>query len=238
MGLFSKKPKSARKVDPADFLAVRAELLEVRARLESSDQAKAIVEARLAALDATTTAIATGRLGGEDLRARLGDVEGQLLAVSAASSVALTTAESAAHKANAASTLAATIQQTPVEPAPLDAAVLESIEAVAAQVAQLAERVATTDTSTRQAVDLVNTLQQRLTSISTELANQVLELSTDIDGLGAHREDAAKGAVSDTVIASLTTAQVRLAAEQARYEIAFRQDLATLAEQVRRNPKG
>ena len=66
----------------------------------------------------------------------------------------------------------------------------------------------------------------------------MLELSTDIDGLGEHQEDAAKGAVSDTVIASLKTAQVRLAAEQARYEIAFRQDLATLAEQVRRNPKG
>lgn len=242
MGLFSKKSKPARKVNPADFLALRDELLEVRTRLETSEQTKAIVEARLAALDATTTAIATGRLGGEDLRVRIDEVEGQLLAVSAASSVALTTAESAAKTASAASELAATSNQAPAETAPLDPSVLDSIGALTTQVAQLAERTATTDTSTRQAVDLVNTLQQRLTSISTELANQVLELSTDIDGLGARQHDVANstgsGTVSDTVIESLKTAQVRLAAEQARYEIAFRQDLANLAEHVRRSPKG
>ena len=96
MALFSKKPKPTatealdaataapqspalaaqparlpRKVNPAEFLALRNELLDVRARLEASEQAKAIVEARLAALDATTTAIATGRLGGDDSARRL-----------------------------------------------------------------------------------------------------------------------------------------------------------------------
>ncbi|MEI7547814.1 MAG: hypothetical protein WCK21_07125, partial [Actinomycetota bacterium] len=71
-----------KKVDPADFFAVRAELGDVRARLEASEQAKAIVEARLAALDATTTAIASNRLGGEDLRTRVNELEGQLHGVS------------------------------------------------------------------------------------------------------------------------------------------------------------
>jgi hypothetical protein len=40
--------------------------------------------------------------------------------------------------------------------------------------------------------------------------------------------------VSDEVVAALRSGQVKLANEQARYEIAFRQDLATLAESLRR----
>ena len=48
----------------------------------------------------------------------------------------------------------------------------------------------------------------------------------------------AKSSVADDVIDDLKSAQVKLAAEQARYEIAFREDLAALAEQVRRGPTG
>ena len=40
--------------------------------------------------------------------------------------------------------------------------------------------------------------------------------------------------VADDVLTGLKDGQVRLANEQARYEIAFRQDLATLAEQIKR----
>jgi hypothetical protein len=38
------------------------------------------------------------------------------------------------------------------------------------------------------------------------------------------------------VIDELRDGQVRLANEQARYQIAFREDLARLAEQLRRSP--
>ena len=50
----SKPPKQNRKatVDPADFLALRRELIDMRARLDESEQARAIVEARLSSLDA------------------------------------------------------------------------------------------------------------------------------------------------------------------------------------------
>ncbi|HEY5663454.1 MAG TPA: hypothetical protein VIS05_05400 [Ilumatobacter sp.] len=69
-------------------------------------------------------------------------------------------------------------------------------------------------------------LDARITSVSTELANQIAELSSDLDGVG------------DADIAGLTEqlhdAQVKLAAEQARYQIAFRQDLAQLADQLKR----
>ena len=57
-------------------------------------------------------------------------------------------------------------------------------------------------------------LDDRVTSVSTELANQVSEIGNDIEPIQAGAE--------------------RLAAEQARYQIQFRQDLAELAERLRR----
>ncbi len=68
-----------RRGDIADPL--RAEVDELRSRLEATEAAKALVEARLAALDATTTHIASNRLGGDDLRARINDLEGQVQGV-------------------------------------------------------------------------------------------------------------------------------------------------------------
>lgn len=62
--------------------------------------------------------------------------------------------------------------------------------------------------------DRVALLDARVTSVSTELANQVTELGNDIEPIQAGAE--------------------RLAAEQARYQIQFRQDLAELAERLRR----
>ncbi|HAP75103.1 MAG TPA: hypothetical protein DCR14_03385, partial [Acidimicrobiaceae bacterium] len=66
--------------------------------------------------------------------------------------------------------------------------------------------------------------------------NQISELGRDIDGLADQPAAAGGPAISDELIDNLRNAQVKLANEQARYEIAFRQDLAALAEQVlRRN---
>jgi hypothetical protein len=110
-------------------------------------------------------------------------------------------------------------------------------EGLAAQMGQLAERVAITDTTARQAADHVAALEQRVDSVGTELANQLSELGRDIDGLAQHVGDAASGAISDEVLGALRSGQIKLANEQARYEIAFREDLAALAEHVRRNPK-
>jgi len=412
-------------VDPADFLALRSEMTDLRARLDASEQTKALVETRLAALDATTTAISTQQpTGGDDLRSKVTELQAQLEAVAETATAAHANAENAAAKATAAATVATNAANNPsvAEPtaaptgtdpelvARIDAlaAQLESVsagsagssgsspdptishrlealsakvdagpapdpgllarldqlsaridsapdaarvgdlearlgelaakadqpveaaaplvsagpdddtiaridalaervgaidsfgsqlaqlnarvsaqaefgaqlgslrdriselsnetedrraaalaatgdadlrdrvnsiadrissnEGIAAQIAQLAERVAANDTTTRQATQQVAAIEQRLNSVSTELANQVSELGRDIDGLAAHSNEVASGSLSEEVIDGLKTSQVKLAAEQARYEIAFRQDLAALAEQVRRKP--
>lgn len=103
------------------------------------------------------------------------------------------------------------------------------------QLQQLSERIAVSDDESRAVREYVNTLEQRMSSISVELANQIGELGRDIDALGPiSPEAAAASGLSDEVIEALRTGQVRLANEQARYEIAFRQDLAMLAEQLRK----
>lgn len=73
----------------------------------------------------------------------------------------------------------------------------------------------------------IDTLDARITAISTELANQITELSADIDGVDGQPP-------AESVVTELRDAQVRLAGEQARYQIAFRQDLADLADRLRR----
>lgn len=79
----------------------------------------------------------------------------------------------------------------------------------------------------------IATLHLRLQSVSTELANQLSELGHDIDALAAEQHTGGS-AVDGEAIEALRAGQVRLANEQARYEIAFRADLAELAERVRR----
>ena len=67
-----------------------------------------------------------------------------------------------------------------------------------------------------------------MTSIATELANQITELSGDVEAIAKEHPPV------DDVVTEVRDAQVRLANEQARYQIAFRQDLADLAERLRR----
>jgi hypothetical protein len=69
----------------------------------------------------------------------------------------------------------------------------------------------------------------RITSISTELANQIDELSGEIDAVSGG------GPPADEVVEELRNAQTRLANEQARYQIAFRHDLAHLADRLKRS---
>lgn len=110
---------------------------------------------------------------------------------------------------------------TPIAPPPLDpppraepAVTQAEIDLIRARVQRLSDRIDQVDA--------------RITSISTELANQISELSGDVEALGGS-QPAAEG-----VVAEIRDAQVRLANEQARYQIAFRQDLADLAERLKR----
>ncbi len=80
-------------------------------------------------------------------------------------------------------------------------------------------------------VEQIGALDSRITSVSTELANQLNELGNDIESL--HNRPSGEP-VGDEVLDGLRDSQERLANEQARYQIAFREDLAKLAEQLRR----
>ncbi len=364
-------PKRGKKfsIDPVDFLNLRADLRFMRARLEAAEEAKAIVESRLAALDATTTALAADRTGADtaDLRSKLGDLELQLTSVAADARREPTPSPDAGLVARL-DELTAKVDQVGLLPDPsgrlseLEARITEVAEAKAApmpppvlvapgpdpetaerlevlsrqigaidelagriaaveplaervaavdafagqlsqlnarvsaqaefgvqlsslrdritelqtqvteqralaseaasddvndrvnaladrmaatdgllnQLGQLAERVSANDVAVRQTTDQVSALEERLNSVSTELANQVRELGTDIDGLAAQAaqaEDDGEDASSEAFAESLRESQVKLAKEQARYEIAFREDLASLAEQLRRGVK-
>lgn len=73
-------------------------------------------------------------------------------------------------------------------------------------------------------------LDGRVTSVATELANQLGELGNDIESLSKRPP----GSVDEELVDGLRDTQTRLANEQARYQIAFREDLARMAEQFRR----
>lgn len=101
----------------------------------------------------------------------------------------------------------------PSEPPPASVAP-DAFDDVREQVDRLASRLDEVD--------------QRITSISNELANQLSEISGDLDALGANEPP------TERVVDELRDAQERLANEQARYQIAFRQDLAALADRLKR----
>ncbi len=76
--------------------------------------------------------------------------------------------------------------------------------------------------------DRLDGVDARITSISTELANQITELSGDVESLAKEHPP------TDDIVMEIRDAQVKLANEQARYQIAFRDDLADLAERLKR----
>ena len=93
----------------------------------------------------------------------------------------------------------------------------DDLDAIRTQIARLTVRL--------------EALDRRITTISTELANQLGELSDDIETLGKRSE---AEAIDEATIIDLRDSQIRLANEQARYQISFREDLAEIAERWRR----
>lgn len=89
--------------------------------------------------------------------------------------------------------------------------------------------VAEIRTALEQLTSRLAEVDARITSISVELANQISELSGDLESLGGNEPP------TDEIVDELRDAQTRLASEQARYQIAFRQDLADLADRLKRS---
>ena len=77
-------------------------------------------------------------------------------------------------------------------------------------------------------LEKVVAMDSRITGMGAELSRQLHELGTDIEKLQANDND---DEILNT-IQSLKSSQIRLATEQARYEITFRQDLAALANEL------
>ena len=83
---------------------------------------------------------------------------------------------------------------------------------------------------TRATAEKLTVIEQRLVSMGNELSRQLHEMGDEIDRIAAGSGEA----VNTELVESLKASQVRLAQEQVRYEIAFRQDLAALADQLSR----
>lgn len=97
------------------------------------------------------------------------------------------------------------------------------------------EDVAVMRTEIAEMAESVATLDRRMTNVSMELANQLTELSNDLEVLLlAADNEGDEAAVVGLAIEAVQESTERLASEQARYQIQFRQDLAELAERLRR----
>ncbi|MDP4936898.1 MAG: hypothetical protein NWP39_05245 [Ilumatobacteraceae bacterium] len=113
-------------------------------------------------------------------------------------------------------------KRTPKTPLVDPAEVAELREQLAQLRAELASINAVDSEQSRRLEEVdgkIISLNARVTQVGTEVTHQLGELSSDIDALGER---------ADTANAD----QVRLANEQARYQIAFRQDLAEVAELI------
>jgi hypothetical protein len=111
---------------------------------------------------------------------------------------------------------------------PIDPAELQRLQA---ELTTLREALDHHDASAKVLQDKLAALDDRVTAVSTELANQLSELGHDIDALGARP---AGDGVDPAVLDAVRAGQVKLANEQVRYQIAFREDLARLAHEVKR----
>lgn len=97
--------------------------------------------------------------------------------------------------------------------------------------AALREELERHDATSTVMREQLTALDHRVTSVSTELVNQLTELGHDIDALNVRP---APNGVEVEALAAVRDGQVKLANEQARYQIAFREDLARLAQALQR----
>jgi hypothetical protein len=130
-------------------------------------------------------------------------------------------------------------QPTPTPPPPPPAAPAlappgpgTSLDELRAELGMLAQQLTTSSAATEQLRALATSVGARLDGLAAELASQIDELAGEIESL--HQRVTATASVTPEDLEALRAGQVRLANEQARYEIAFRQDLAQLADDLRR----
>lgn len=214
MGLFKK-----RSTDPEEMDRLKAEIASMGERLSASDQAKDELHRQVHGL---VTRLDTP-IAPPPSEPPPPAIDPARLDVMNAKIERLASATAAPIDSQRLDELTSSIDQLMSRVDHVEQAPAESTEPVI-DAAQLDEIRATMQRITER----IEELDGRITSISTELANQLTELSGDIDGLGPSEP------ATDEVVDELRDAQTRLASEQARYQIAFRQDLAELAARLKR----
>ena len=110
-------------------------------------------------------------------------------------------------------------------------------EALRAEVAVLRSELTKRTNDLSLVTAAANGLDQRITAIDTRLTQMTAELSNQLHELGGDLETLSRREhqpVAVEALDELRVSQTRIANEQARYQIAFRQDLAAIAEQLRK----
>ena len=194
------------RVDPDEVMSMRHELNHLHARVDAEERDKAMLAAQIQLLDAATNALSARAHMMDEVNTRIAEVE---------------------------------VIKRQVATLDVVNGKIALLEGLNTKLTDLADRVEATSDEAKKAQDQNVTLHERISNVSTELANQLGELSREIDNLSAAKVTveptiAPAQIVAPDVLSDLSTAQIRLANEQARYEIAFRQDLALLAEQIKR----
>ena len=103
------------------------------------------------------------------------------------------------------------------------------LNALRTELARRGEEIDAVHLDLRALTDRLGGVDDRVTQMTTAITNQLHELDADIEKLAAMADAASAETVNE-----LRANQVRIANEQARYAIALRQDLAELAELLRR----
>jgi len=106
------------------------------------------------------------------------------------------------------------------------------VEALSTTVNSQAESLTAAQGRLDSISNLLGVLESKVSRVGTEVGNQIHELGNEIAGMVKKIESAE--ALAEESFEQLAASQQRLANEQARYEIAFRQDLAQIADLARR----
>jgi len=104
------------------------------------------------------------------------------------------------------------------------------LEALRAELTKRTNELSFVTAATNGLDQRINAIDSRLSNMTSELTHQLHELGNEIQTITEQQQDPA----SVAALEQLRVNQTRIANEQARYEITFRQDLATLAEMLRR----
>jgi hypothetical protein len=226
MPIFRRKPS----VDPAELAALRDELAGMQALLASAVASRKSVEQRLSELESAREAEEQTRLAAAERDASVPPPPPPSVSLDEVKALAEQAAQLAAQAEQGVKGLNELVASGTHAAADETAEVLVALQA---QVAELAERVSATQADSRQARELATAVDVRITQLGSELTCQIDELAGEIEDV---RRIATTSTTVDSsaVIEELRVGQVRLANEQARYEIAFREDLAQLADQLLR----